>query len=107
METGEANIWRLLSCHIPRCRASFPVSNSDTHSVPAPPSHPAVSMARPAEARASFPELAATRGFVGPNALDPTAWLAFLWWMDFLAEQARFSFGCFDSPMAKLMRWLL
>lgn len=33
-------------------------------------------MARPAEARASSPELAATRGFVGPNALDPTAWLA-------------------------------
>lgn len=43
----EANIWILFPCSIPRCRASFPVSNCDTYSVPAPPSHPAVSMARP------------------------------------------------------------
>lgn len=43
----EANIWILFPCSIPRCRASFPVSNCDTYPVPAPPSHPAVSMARP------------------------------------------------------------
>lgn len=31
---------------------------------------------KPAQARASSPELAAMRGFVDPNTPDPTAWLA-------------------------------
>lgn len=66
---------------------------------------------KPAEERASSAELEAIRGFVSPNAADLTPWLAlqinFLCWMDFLAEQAWFSFGCFYSPIAKLMRWLL
>lgn len=79
---GDANIWRLPPCSISTCRASFPVSNSDIYTVSAPPSHPAVAMARPhrtwkaSSGKSQFSWVCSNEGFVGSSALDPTAWLA-------------------------------